>query len=130
MSAKHAIEGLCPSCAEKLAQAHPDLRVWFLDLKSRNPSVHVSWSYRDQDSQEQAFAEGRTQLHFPKSAHNQNPSLALDIFQLNDKGCAVFDPIFCAKVASEIRTSNLPMIWGGNFKSIGDNDHFQLHSDI
>jgi hypothetical protein len=126
---KHIAGPVCASCEEKLKLAKTELVEWFHDLKIRNPSCHVSWSYRDQASQEDAFATGHTRLHFPQSAHNKMPSEALDIFQINDQGQAIFDPIFCAKVAQEIRDAKLPIIWGGTFKSLGDNDHFQYHTD-
>jgi hypothetical protein len=116
-------------CQEKLALAHPKLVAWFCAAKTRNPSMHVSWSYRDETSQKNAFAIGASKLHYPMSAHNKEPAMALDIFQIDDSGKAVFDPVFCAKLADEIRRANLPFIWGGNFKSLGDNDHFQYHPD-
>lgn len=126
---KHTSESICPSCEEKLKLAKQELIDWFHDLKARNLSCHVSWTYRDQASQEDAIATGHSKLHFPQSAHNKMPAEAVDIFQINDKGQATWDPIFCAKVAQEIKDANLPIIWGGVFKSIGDADHFQYHTD-
>ena len=120
----HTSDAICALCEQKLSLAHPDLVVWFHDLKSRNPSVHVSWSFRDQASQEQAFAAGTTKLHFPDSAHNKQPAQAIDIFQIDDSGKAKWDPVFMAKIAQEC--PNLK--WGGHWKSLGDNDHFEIPS--
>lgn len=127
----HTSEPTCALCEAKLSQAHPDLGKWFRDLKSRHPDVHVSWSFRDQSSQEQAFSEGKTRLHFPLSAHNHTVegeplSLALDIFQIDDQGKGKWDPVFCAKVAQESLSLGYSLKWGGDWKSLGDNDHFQL----
>jgi len=35
--------------------------------------------FRNARNQEKAFKEGRSQLRWPKSKHNQNPSIAVDI---------------------------------------------------
>ena len=118
----HTSEPVCPLCEQKLSAAHEKLIEWFHDLKSRHPDVHISWSFRDETSQEQAFQDGKTKLHFPLSAHNKQPAMALDIFQIDDSGKAKWDPVFCAKVAQES-----PLLrWGGDWKSLGDRDHFEL----
>jgi hypothetical protein len=129
MLAHHNAGPVCGLCEEKLKLARQELVDWFHDLKSRNPTVHVSWGYRDQQSQEDAFAAGTSRLHFPTSAHNRTPSDALDIFQINSMGQAVFDPVFFRKVSEEIIAAKLPFIWGGVFRSLGDFDHFQYHTD-
>ena len=127
----HTSDPECLLCEQKLTQAHPDLGKWFRDLKSRHANVHISWSYRDQESQEKAFSEGTTKLHYPLSAHNHTvqgepQALALDIFQIDDTGKAVFDPVFCAKVNQESLSLGYQLKWGGQWKSLGDNDHFQI----
>lgn len=120
----HTSDLVCAMCEYKLSEAKAELGVWFRDLKSRHPNVHVSWSYRDQASQEQAFKNGTTKLHYPDSAHNKQPAMALDIFQIDDAGKAKWDPVFLAKVAQE----SPALKWGGNWKPLGDNDHFELSS--
>lgn len=127
----HSSDPTCALCEQKLTQAHPDLVKWFHDLKGRHPNVHISWSYRDEASQNQAFSEGASKLKYPLSAHNhtvegQPHSLALDIFQINDAGRAVFDPVFCAKVNHESCSLGYALKWGGQWKSLGDNDHFEI----
>lgn len=129
----HTSDTPCALCEQKLSQAHPDLTKWFHDLKSRHPDVHISWSYRDEASQNKAVSEGASKLPFPLSAHNHTVqgeplSLALDIFQIDEKGRAKFDPVFCAKVNDESTQLGYALKWGGQWKSLGDNDHFQLPS--
>ena len=123
---KHTNIGECPSCAEKLLRAHPMLRTWFLKRKTQIEQLHVSWSYRDAASQEQAFQEGKSKLHFPNSAHNKQPALALDCFMLDLDGVAQWPPTMFAKINAMNEADADPIIWGGNFKSIGDSDHMQL----
>lgn len=125
----HSSDPICALCEEKLAACKVELINWFHAIKSKNPSVHISWGYRDQASQEEVFSDGKSHLKFPTSAHNKIPSFAIDIFQINDAGKAVFDPAFCAMLAADIKAQGLPFIWGGNFRSIGDSGHFQFNPD-
>jgi hypothetical protein len=136
MSVKHTHDPTCPSCEEKKKDAHPYMRDWFDRTRFRHNDAHISWSYRDKESQEDAFARGATKCHFPKSAHNRvNPetqapeSYALDLFQLTENNTAKFDPMFYARIADESNKNKDEIIWGGNFKSIGDSDHFQYNPD-
>lgn len=128
----HTSDALCALCTEKLKQAHPYLKSWFPKVKSRHFDAHISWSYRDKEAQEQAFSEGKTHQHFPNSPHNQmdidgNPrSLALDLFRLSDHG-AVWEAAFFRKIWDECVYDGDEMIWGGNFRSLGDSDHFQFN---
>jgi hypothetical protein len=118
----HSSDPVCALCEQKLSLAHSDLVTWFHDLKSRNPNVHVSWSFRDEASQEDSFKNGTTKLHFPDSAHNKQPAEALDIFQIDDAGKAVWNPVFMAKIAHEYPA----LKWGGSWKTLGDTDHFEI----
>lgn len=123
----HTSDPVCPLCEQKLSLAHEDLQKWFRDLKSRHSDVHVSWSFRDEASQDQAFREGKTKLRFPASPHNKTPAMALDIFQIDDSGKPKWDPIFNTKVNYESLNLGYQLRWGGTFKSLGDYDHFQLN---
>lgn len=125
----HTSDPRCPLCEQKLLDAHPTLVGWFEDVKSRNPNVHVSWGFRDATSQAQAVQEGKSKLLFPNSAHNKQPALALDLFQIDESGRAFWDPVFFAKLAGEIADSKLPLKWGGHWKGLGDNDHFEVVLD-
>ncbi len=122
----HTSDLVCALCEQKLTEAHPDLVEWFKALKARHSNVHVSWSYRDKASQTQAFTSGASKLQFPQSAHNKQPAMALDIFLIDETGKAVWDPVFCAKVNQESMALGYPLKWGGNWKALGDNDHFEL----
>lgn len=110
-------------------QAHPDLAKWFREIvKPKFNDCHISWSYRGRDDQEKAFLDGKSKLHFPLSAHNKSDdqgnacAMALDLFELDYNGIArwawgYFRSI--AQMSPELR-------WGGDFKDLGDSDHFEL----
>lgn len=126
----HSIEKLCPSCAEKLLDADIRLRNWFLEtVNPKFPNAHISWSYRDAENQNKAFAQSRTNFVYPLSPHNKTNNIgkpyarALDLFKLTEDGKADF-PFDFYKSISELITKD--MKWGGNFKHLGDSDHFQL----
>ena len=128
MAVKH-VNGTpdCPECALKLADAHPDLVKWYLEkVKPRFADAHISWSFRDKDSQEQAFLDGKSKLHFPNSKHNQVPALALDLFQLDIHGLALWRWGYFRDISDMAAVDADPILWGGLWKSIGDSDHFQL----
>jgi hypothetical protein len=93
--------------------------------------LHVSWAFRDEGSQNEAFKAGASKLQWPKSKHNTtqggNPcSEALDVFQINGVGQAIFDPIFCARLNAASKKLGFDLRWGGEFKTLGDSGHFEL----
>jgi len=125
----------CPSCEKKLEEAHPYMASWFHDIKKDIPMIHISWSYRDGPSQELAFKQGKTKLHFPLSKHNfikigKPCSLALDLFVLSVEGIAQFPQLTYAKINAYNESKSLPINWGGKWKSIGDSDHFEFSGSV
>jgi hypothetical protein len=123
----------CPLCADKLEQAHPQLKDWYLSkVKPAHPDVHISWSYRDKASQEQAFQDGKSELHYPMSAHNKTDAqgkpcaMALDLFRFVPGKPAEFPQTLYAQIAQAAERACDPIKWGGHWKSLGDADHFQL----
>jgi len=130
----HTHDPVCPACEEKKKTAYPYMRTWFDGLKKKRPTAHISWSSRGKEEQEDAFSQGLTRCHYPNSPHNRiNPvtkepeSYALDLFELTPEGFAKFDPMFYAAIAHDAKENGDEIIWGGNFKSIGDSDHFQFN---
>jgi hypothetical protein len=123
----HTINSPCPLCEEKLALADPELIDWFHnEVKPAYPSCHVSWAYRNRVDQELAFLDGKTKLHYPLSAHNKEPALALDLFQLDNGGNAIWDHDIFAALHAINAVKYTHIIWGGLWKSIGDADHFEF----
>lgn len=126
MRKQHIAGDNCPLCDEKLLKAHSYLAQWFQRVKDKYPEIHVSWAYRDKDAQEAAYSSGRSLAEFPKSPHNKEPSMALDLFTINSDGRARFPTILYAKIATDNEQNGEPIIWGGTFKNISDPDHFEL----
>lgn len=123
----------CPSCDEKLSQAHPKLIDWFKQVvKPSFKDCHVSWSFRDQYNQNQMVAMGKSKLAWPKSKHNfmdenGNPlSLAIDLFELSSNGMASWPWKYFKDISALITDE---MEWGGNWKKFPDSDHYELKSD-
>ena len=122
----HTSDAVCPLCEEKLLQADTRLVNWFHAAKVKHPDLHVSWSYRDQSSQEQAVLDKVSRLTFPDSAHNKSPSLALDVFQINDQGVACWNRAFLSALNDESVAGGYALKWGGQWKDLGDYDHFEI----
>lgn len=131
MKVHHTSDRVCPSCEAKLLTAEPALGEWFRRLKARYINVHIAWAYRGAEDQEQAFRDRKSNCHYPDSPHNKTKdgkpcSIALDLFQEDEDGVARFSKDFYAKVNAENLANHEPLIWGGDFKTLGDFDHFQL----
>lgn len=121
----HTSDALCPLCEEKLTLAHPLLTEWYRTVKTKFPEVHVAWSFRDREAQEAAYEDGKTKLHFPYSAHNEEPAAALDLFQII-KEQAIWDRKFLYEI-HKLNQNDFPnIVWGGLWKTLGDFDHFEL----
>lgn len=121
----------CPGCLDKLAKAHPFFSEWFWKYaKDVNPNLHISWSYRNAEDQAKALWDNKSKLSFPNSPHNKNPSLALDLFIQNDDGEGSWPSIVFLKLNALNQEKGISCIkWGGTFKDLGDQDHFQLDLD-
>lgn len=124
----HHVNGSnCPLCEEKLSLAHAELRSWFIDVvKPWYLNAHISWSFREKTDQEVLFLNGKTKLHFPESAHNKSPALALDLFQIDPDGEGFWNPEFFAALHAINVVKHPNIFWGGLWRSLGDKDHFEL----
>lgn len=123
----------CPSCEQKLLQAHPDLVEWYRELiKPKFQDCHISWSFRDKTNQNQCYAEGKSKLPWPMSMHNKcddqgNPcSMALDLFRLCSNGMASWEWKYFRQISDLSTGYHIEIDWGGLWKSISDSDHYQL----
>lgn len=126
----------CPSCEEKLKTAHPELQEWFNTVvKPKHRDAHISWAWRGKEDQEKAFLDGATKLHFPLSPHNKtddqgNPcSLALDLFELDYNSIARWAWGYFRDIAKEAQQSKFKIRWGGDFKTLGDSNHYSIELD-
>lgn len=121
----------CPRCRFKLIEAHIAMVDWFNWIKGLFPDAHVSWSFRNEKTQNLMVKTGKSRLAWPNSKHNfsqdgQPCSKALDLFRLDDVGVAKFEKPWFEKIYRVSVENNFPIRWGGNFKSFADSDHFEL----
>jgi len=61
-----------------LDQCHPSLQVLFEEV-IKHYDCTILCGYRGMAEQNNAYHEGRSQLLYPKSKHNSNPSMAVDV---------------------------------------------------
>lgn len=125
----HINQDECPACGEKINEACEYLRSWFGRARVQFPNVHISWSYRNKADQQKAYDDGLSRKQYPDSAHNHTRfsepySLALDLFQLSPEDRAIYDMAFYTEVAQWCVSHDEPIIWGGNYKTFKDYDHF------
>lgn len=123
---RHSHEEICLGCEDRLKQASELIITMFRVIKEKHPETHTSWVYRNEAEQDKAVSTGESMLRFPKSKHNILPSQAMDIFQIDKNGQAIFDPQFCYQAKKELMDAGFKFRWGGDFKSLGDYGHFEL----
>jgi hypothetical protein len=119
----------------------------------------VLCGFRDQDEQETAFKNGTTKAHFPNSKHNSYPSRAIDIapywqgaphirwgsldeytkytelkkqyqtYSEYNNACMIAFSLLAGQAKAIAKEMNIPLIWGGDFKSLVDMPHFEIDRD-
>lgn len=87
----------------------------------------VLCGHRDKEAQDLAFAQGNSKLEWPKSNHNTAPSVAVDLapYPIDWKNLQRFRDL--AAVMHKVAASkNIPLVWGGEWKTFKDFPHFEL----
>lgn len=124
----------------RLSTCHLDLQALFYEvIKSFDCTILVG--YRNEEDQEKAFENGHTQLHWPNSKHNTNPSFAVDVapypLDWNDAKEFYFFGGYVLGIAQKLKDEGKithSIRWGGDWDSTkhlnknGLNDlvHFEL----
>lgn len=110
----------------KLEQCHEDLQTLFNEV-IKEWDCTIICGYRNEKEQNRAFKAGHSKLQYPKSKHNQIPSLAVDVLpypiDYGDKKRILEFTNTVKRIANElydkkIITSNI--VWGGDWHSIID----------
>ncbi len=110
----------------RLKTCHPDLQKVVTLAASRFPLM-VICGYRGKEDQNKAFESGASKLKYPRSRHNKNPSLAVDLgpvpldWNNTDRFKEMADVVMKAAV-----DLGISLVWGGSWKGIVDMPHFQL----
>ena len=115
--------------AKNLESAHNDLQQLFNEV-IKVIDCTIIFGHRTEEEQEHQFEMGHTKLHFPRSNHNHNPSLAVDVapypIDWHDRERFVYFAGIVKGIASGL---NIKMRWGGDWSN--DNDlHDQTWMDL
>lgn len=122
----------CDRCAQILSQCHPKLRTLYSEMRNIDSEVHVSWGYRNEAEQMEAFRNGKSNAKYGQSAHNTKIlgkpfSQAIDIFFLSAQTKGDFTAerfnILFDKLPKDTMTA---YTWGGTFKKLSDLGHYEL----
>lgn len=114
--------------SDLLKLEHVDKRMAELVRKaSLKMHIRVIEGHRNEATQNKYYDKGVSQLKYPHSKHNQDPSLAVDIVpyttlwkdidQLKKLG---------AIMKEEAKKLGLNLVWGGDWKGFPDLAHFEL----
>lgn len=120
--------------SRSLDDLHPILKEKAIEFKELCLNVGITiliyCTWRDQESQDKAFKEGKSKLKFPNSKHNfidsegRRSAKAFDCVPMRGKTAQWNDVTSYAKMG-EIGKS-IGLRWGGEFKGFSDKPHFEI----
>lgn len=114
------------SSRTRLNTCHPDLIKLFETVLQRRDCA-ILCGYRGEHEQNIAKTNGKSKCSWPNSMHNKFPSLAVDAgpspVHYDDKQSFVAFSSIVLETAKEL---GVEIHWGGDFKDLGDLDHFEL----
>jgi hypothetical protein len=131
MKLKHTNAVRCLLCEQKLKEVDPELKEWFPLIKREFPDCHISWGFRDEETQNLFFEEGKTKAKWPSSKHNvmnggKPWAQAIDLFRLRSDGVAEFSKEWYSQIYLFLEKMQAPIDNGGNWKRFKDYPHFEL----
>ena len=121
----------------RLDECHPDLIRLFNEV-IKHVDCSILCGHRGEADQQEAYLSGKSKLQWPKSKHNQTPSLAVDVMPYPIDW---FDNPrilhFVGFVRGMAKAMDIPIRsgadWNGNFdlkdKNFYDLPHFELTGD-
>lgn len=119
---------------DRLATCHPDLQRVFASV-IEHFDCSILEGHRNQARQDQLFEEGKTQVRWPHSRHNSQPSMAVDVVPYpvdwEDRERMTY---FAGVVKGVAAMMGIRIRWGGDWDSdteVDDNSfddlpHFEL----
>jgi peptidoglycan LD-endopeptidase CwlK len=124
---------------KRLDQCDDRLKKLIIRAAEESPiSFQISTGYRSPEEQYELYKQGRTKTGSivtykdgfrEKSKHNFLPSQAIDVVCMIDNKVTWASSVYIKlsehilKVAKEL---NIPIEWGGNFKTLKDYPHYQI----
>lgn len=109
-----------------LQTTHP-LLVRVLNLAIVSCDFMVIQSSRTKLEQEADYKKGNSRAHWGQSAHDFEPSFAVDCapLPLNWSNIHSFE-VMASVVKAAAQQLNIPIVWGGDWRTIKDFPHFEL----
>lgn len=113
-------------------QAHKDLQDIVLELLHYK-DISITCTVRTKAEQDEAYRKGTSKAKYGQSAHNFEPSRAIDIVPYPipmkngqwDNNSKEWDDV--AEIFLMIaKEKGISITWGGTFKSLVDKPHFEL----
>lgn len=128
------------SSIRELNTCHPDLKTIFHEV-IRHRDCTILEGFRNEEAQNKAYKEGKSQKQWPNGNHNKNPSVAVDVIPYpidwKDREGITYFAGFVLGIAEQLLKSGKithKVRWGGDWNSDGqvkDNKfddlvHFEL----
>lgn len=110
----------------RLAGCDPRLQELFQDV-IQHQDCAILVGHRCEEDQNAACINGKSELVWPNSKHNTQPSLAVDAapYPIDWDNIESFK-LFGMFVKLRAKVLGIPIRWGGDFRSFKDYDHFEL----
>ena len=113
---------------KRLLTCHKDLQVLLSEALKNSPfDISILCGYRSKKEQNDAYNTGNSQLKYPHSKHNSNPSIAVDIapypIDWDDINRFVILSEHIKKTADDL---GINVQWGGDWKNFKDYPHWEL----
>lgn len=125
---------------DRISTCHPALQALAHALIQRQDlpfDLTVLCGHRSKEDQDAAVRSGASKLRWPKSKHNQLPSLAIDLAPLID-GQVSWDWKYYHQLAPIVvevwdalpdeAVDGLILEWGGAWPTLKDGPHWQVHA--
>lgn len=120
----------------KLSTCHVDLQSLFYEVIKYYDCTIIQ-GYRNQQEQNEAFAEGHTRLLWPHGKHNSNPSCAVDVtpypVNLSNNNLALWFGGYVLGIAQKLKDEGKmshSIRWGGAWDGLGDLDTAKMLDDL
>jgi peptidoglycan LD-endopeptidase CwlK len=102
-------------------------------LEETEHDITILCGSRSKEEQDAAYAAGNSKLKYPRSKHNQTPSLAVDVapYPIDWKDIAAFKELGALvkrtwDSMSQAEKEGYTLSWGGDWKSFKDMPHYEL----
>lgn len=124
---------VCYSCEAFISGLSYVMQDFVLWVFKNYPTCHIAQGWRSEDQQHADFLDGKSQLDWPRSPHNNQElgrpfSEAVDLFFLDEHGKALFPVDKYQELNNQVQLSGHKVDWGGDFPTFKDSDHWQNSS--